>query len=299
MGVRMRVLVYALDLSSSMDNPDYDGVVKRKKVFNALKDLEKWLESLSDDRDAGLLDRFEYTYMALAYFGEAGFDPSKDYLFDLAGRGKLVRLADLRDALSQGASLVEEDAFNSVGHDGTDVGQLLRAVESVVSIVENEASKQEADDVAYYLVVMGDGCFNLYEGSPLSPNDVYDVMAEAGNRLSNLLTKPRGARLRGKIFLLWGDPSGFEDDAYICPWRACLIASRMNDLPPAIASKLRELEKQGIITRKDDFFDDPNRKVPKVPGDLLIRDFAVARINSLDKLSQALISITTTAAGQR
>ena len=300
MGVRMRVVIYALDLSGSMDNPDIDGVVKRDKVYKAIKDLEEWLKSLDESSEEELLDRFEFTYMALAYFGEEGFDSSNDYLFDLAGMGKLVKLADIRNALIKGANLVNKDVFDSKGHNGTDIGQLIRAVKSVVERVKTMTTQEGANDIAYYLVVLGDGCFNLYENQPLDPNKIYDVIADIGNKLNVILSEPQGsARLRGKIFLIWGDPSGFEDERYICPWRACLLTSRMEEIPEAIKNTLEDLERQGVITRNDSFFNDPNLAIPNVPGNLLIRDFAVARLESLDKLSEALMSLTTRAADQR
>ncbi|MEB3778845.1 MAG: hypothetical protein GSR85_01235 [Desulfurococcales archaeon] len=296
MGTRVRLMIYGVDLSGSMDERDVDGEIKREKVYKALMGLGEWIRSTAT---AKIVDKLERTYIAVGYFGELGFSESKSYLFDIAGLGEVARMMDVRQALNQGAAFIDEDSFKSIGHDGTDVGQLVQAVKSAVERFEKIIQGGEGEgiaDIRYYLIIMGDGCYNKYKGSTLSVDNVYDKMIEAANELNALLSRPPGASARIKLFLLWGDPSGFEEDSHICPWRASLMASRIEDLHEYLRNELEKLESEGVITRGDDFFRDPNKKLPIVKDNPLISDFAVARLVDIAKLAEALTRLTTAAA---
>ncbi len=284
-----RLILYLVDRSGSTENIDVTGEVKEKIIYETLNEghrkfFEKLGQELAQPQGGELKARAQTTYLAIGYFGEEGYDDSKDYLFELPTGRKVDTLARIYEAGGANINVVDENAYYGVHKDGTDFGQAMKAVESALRMLRAQTDSAGRLHLRTWTILITDGCYNRLRGHPLSSDDVYKKLHEAGVELNTMLT----GMSRGIITIIYGDPRYPEDDRHICPVRTALISSRLDEVDPSIRGSLSELERSGVLERNNEIFD---LEVPFRGG--RVRDYAVWRISDLSKLADVVFKTTT------
>ena len=274
--VKARMTVLIVDRSSSMKEVDENGEPRENIIYRSIVDgFDRFFKALQETiRTVPEVEAMaKATYIALGYFGEEGFDPQKHYLFTLpTGRhvDNLYRLIKVRDK-----PIIDESQYYGINQNGSDIGQVIRAVKSSIDLVASSAYGWNRDGLRTLVVLLTDGCFNMMEGEMLTGANVYLKVKEAGDRLRSLIS----GMSRGVITLIYGNTWFPEID--ICPIKAALISSRLDEIPLGIKIMLNRLENEGVLERSSDIF---NVEVPfraKNGKPAKVRDYAVWRITDL------------------
>ncbi len=288
-----RLLIYLVDRSNSTKENDESGKPKEDIIFNSLNEglrtfFQKLGAELAQSQGGELKARAQTTYLAIGYFGEEGFDEGKDYLFPLPTGRKVDKISNIYDAGGESTDILGRDVYYGVERDGTDFGQALNAVNSAIAHLTSFTDSKSRRSLRTWVILITDGCYNIIRGRRLSDRNVYEALHEAGVELSTMLTGIN----RGVITIIYGDTRYPEDDAHICPVRAALTSSKLDELESAIRSSLNSLENEGVLERSSHIFD---LEVPFRGGK--VRDYAVWRINNLAALAEVIFKTTTSPTG--
>jgi hypothetical protein len=294
---RCRHIHIVLDVSGSMRA--MDEIVKKPKIEiieeSLNSDSEKSFKTFLSNPNLPpeVVDRLKMTWLSVGYFGEDKYYDSKDYLFDIAGLGKVVNLGELRLKLSQGEAdyIVSRDDVESVGGDGTDVWQAVRSVEAAVKKLRSSCMELKTT-----IVFLTDACFNKSKCDALPPSleERLKAIMEARAAIENAVGSES---LRAVMMLLYGENSEFEYDEGVCPIRAAAMADHKARLAASgrsavldVWDKLHEGQERALIY--DDQWDNYVKgDLPVIGGSL--KDYLVARIVNLYSLGSTVIQLTT------
>ena len=278
-----RLIHIALDRSLSMKELDVSGKTKEEA---ALESLRKGLCKILTERWDIFSHKADRVYMSISFFGERGFNKGKSYLIL-----EPTSLRELRDRIEEGKGCEHLFRVAQIEGNGTDSGQIAKGFEAAL---ERLRQKLRVDELPQHtrvtIVLITDGCFNLYEGKRVDGLDAARMLDARMNSIIAEMIKAERAK-RAVIGIMFGIPDRIEVDDGICPKRLAHVVSRNDDrvVLPAILQELEKLVNEGTLIQDSIWADLPARG----PNDK-IADYLVYRLkeNDLSKLAEIVVRVT-------
>ncbi len=292
---KVRAITIALDLSGSMEEIE-PSTGEKKKIVAAEHIVKGLCDVVSKPGNWNQVkSKAHKTTVGISIFG---VDSGSNLVLL-----EPMTLLDLRKLASDGKcdNLRKRiiDSVKQTSGNGTSAVQLVEGIIDLLrKVVAAQTSSDRGVELRVLALVYSDGCFNIFRGHV---GNVYEGTAQAREELvtrinqvvltgSTPYTKPESL-LRGIIMLLYGDESMVEADTGICPKRAALFASSLDELPDAVRREFQKLLSNGILSLSSDLAE------LDVDGNSKVKDYAVAKVVMPADLAAAIATITTSVTG--